>query len=115
MERLKQIVLDRYPDVKITYFNDVATHCKSFKQQIQLVEQLSKNKNRKAIIERDNNIRFNKLAKEIIGELNSTHLIFSRFILLRGNAKAISMNRLDELKRIVKHILFFKTRECGIC
>ena len=88
----------------------MATHCKSFKQQIQLIEQLCKHTNIIVIIDRDNHVQFNELANEIIGELNNTDFNRYRFILLRGNAKAISMNRLDELKRIVKHIIPYNTR-----
>jgi len=115
MERLKQIILSRYPNIKISVFNEVATHCKSFKQQIQLIEQLCKHENRIVIIERNSNIRFNKLANELIGELSSTGLNSYRFILLREKAKAISMNCLDELQYIVKHILCPITQECGVC
>ena len=115
MERLKQIILNRYPDINISYFNDVATHCKKFKQQLLLIEQLCKDENRTVIIERNSNVRFNKLANEIIGGLDSTSLNDYRFILLRSKAKAISMNWLDELQHIVKHILFPMKQECGVC
>ena len=50
MEHLKQIIINRYPDVKISCFNDVASHCKNFKQQIHLIEQLCKDENRIVII-----------------------------------------------------------------
>lgn len=115
MDRLKQIILNRYPDVNISYFNDVASRCKHFKQQLRLIESLCKDNNRVIVIERSSNIRFNKLAQELIGELDSTYLNDYCFILLRGPAKAIAMNWLHELQYIVKHVLCPMTSECGIC
>ena len=115
MDRLKQIILNRYPSVNITYFNDVASGCNNFKQQLLLIEKLCKDQNTIVIIERSNNIRFNKLAQELIGELDSTSLNDYCFILLRGPAKAIAMNWLHELQYIVKHVLCPMKSECGIC
>ena len=115
MEKLKQILLDRYPNININYFNDVAPHCKNIKQQLILINNLRKDDNRVVIIERSSNIRFNKLARELIGELDSTSLNDYCFILLRGPAKAIAMNDLPELNHIVKHVLCPIKSDCGIC
>ena len=93
----------------------MASRCKNFKQQTHLIEQLCKDENIIIIIERNNSVRFNKLANEIIGDLDSTSLNNYRFILLRCKAKAISMNSLDELQHIVKSILFHMNEECGVC
>ena len=40
MDDLKQIIINRYPDVNISYFNDVASRCENFKQQLRLIEKL---------------------------------------------------------------------------
>ena len=108
-------MLDRYPNININYFNDVAPHCKNIKQQLILINNLRKDDNRVVIIERSSNIRFNKLARELIGELDSTSLNDYCFILLRGPAKAIAMNDLPELNHIVKHVLCPIKCDCGIC
>ena len=112
---MKQIILNIYPSVNISYFNDVASRCKNFKQQLRLIESLCKDNNRVIIIERSSNIRFNKLAQELIGELDNTSLNYYCFILLRGPAKAIAMNWLQELQYIVKHVLCHMKSECGVC
>ena len=117
MDRLKQLILNRYPDINISYFNDVAGKCKNIKQQLRLIETLRSNTNRIVVIERTGYIHFNKLASEMFGnKINGESLNDYRFILLRGNNQAISVNWLKELQHIVKHILYMHDKlECNIC
>ena len=58
MEKLKQRVLFRYPDVKISCFNDVIDKCSDTSKLLELVTKMRENSDRFIIVERLNTNTF---------------------------------------------------------
>jgi len=117
MERLRQRILHRYPDVKINYFNDVMNRCSDTNKLLTVLSNLRKDVDRFIIIENTNYTVFREFAYKLFDEdvLLNKRLKRYRFIIIRGEGSAISMNVHDELEFILKHVCGQKHTECNIC
>ena len=51
MEKLRQLILYRYPNVQISYFNDVISKCKDTNKLLTLLSNMRKDSDRFIIIE----------------------------------------------------------------
>ena len=118
MEKLRQRILHRYPEVKISYFNDVIATCSDTNKLLTLLSHMRKDNDRFIIIENVNKNTFRDYAFKLLGQqaLLNKRVNDYRFIIIRGEATAISMNVHEELEFILKQVLSQQRQsECRIC
>ena len=117
MEKLRQRILHRYPEVKISYFNDVIAACSDTNKLFTLLSHMRKDKDRFIIIENINKTTFRDYAFKLLGQqtLLNQRVNEYRFIIMRGEAIAISRNVHEELEFILKQVLKQRQSECRIC
>ena len=68
MEKLRQRILHRYPEVKISYFNDVIAACSDTNKLFTLLSHMRKDKDRFIIIENINKTTFRDYAFKLLGQ-----------------------------------------------
>ena len=68
MEKLKQRILYRYSDVKISCFNDVMDTCSDTNKLLDLLTKMREDSDRLVIIEHLNTNTFREFARKLLGD-----------------------------------------------
>ena len=86
MERLRQRILFRYPDVKLSVFNDVIDKCSDTNKLLELLTKMREDVDRFIIIEHLNKNTFSELARKLIGDDKrmNKRMYSYKFIIVRG-------------------------------
>ena len=117
MEKLRQRLLHRYPELKISYFNDVISKCKDTNILLTLLSNMRKHEDRFIIIENINKNIFREFAHQLIGDGEKINKMLKsyEFIIIRGEATSISSDDNDELEFILKQVFDKLQPDCHIC
>ena len=106
MEALNRILKHRHPTATVSYFNDVARRPIPFDKLLKLITVMRNDTNNFIITEKKQDIPFLRFADALIGspELAGKRVEDYKFIIMRGNAISISMNKQQELDFIFRHV-----------